>query len=186
LVTSGVRLENSIFHRQKFVWRRQMGCQIVPIPCKPCALVGQLFAVDCPIQEVTCPIYPWGSNPTVTSFAVVLNSLLQSQGYVLTGCDLNSLESTWYIDLVLNGNTLVHDEFFTGYGNTSPIASYPSQNDWITALESSLSNLQSEGLNYVINTDDTVTVYNGNCIPLSVTQDFKINVGINFNLLCNQ
>ena len=186
LVTSGVRLENSIFHRQKFVWRRQMGCQIVPIPCKPCALVGQLFAVDCPIQKVTCPIYPWGSNPTVTSFAVVLNSLLQSQGYILPGCDLNSLESTWYIDLVLNGNTLVHDEFFTGYGNTSPIASYPSQNDWITALESSLSNLQSEGLNYVINTNDTVTVYNGNCIPLSVTQDFKINVGINFNLLCNQ
>lgn len=163
-----------------------MGCQIVPIPCKPCALVGQLFAVDCPIQEVTCPIYPWGSNPTITSFAVVLNQLLLANGYTPPDCNLNSLQSTWYVDLTLNGVNLVHNEFFTGYGNTNPIASYPSQSEWMTALETSLSNLQTEGLDYVINNDETVTIYNGNCIPLSVTQDFRIDVGINFNLLCTQ
>lgn len=163
-----------------------MGCQIIPIPCKPCSLVGQLFAVDCPIQKVTCPIYPWIVDPTVTSFAVVLNKLLQDNGYVNPTCNINSLISTWYVDLILNGNILVHNEFFTGYGNSNPIASYPSQSDWLNALETSLTNLQSEGLNYVINNDDTVTVYNGNCIPLSVTQDFKIDVGINFNLLCLQ
>ena len=49
---TGVKYENSIFHRQKFVWRRQAGCQIVPVPCKPCSLIGQLFAYDCPIQAV--------------------------------------------------------------------------------------------------------------------------------------
>jgi hypothetical protein len=27
---TGIRMENSIFHRQKFVWRRQEGCEIVP------------------------------------------------------------------------------------------------------------------------------------------------------------
>jgi hypothetical protein len=31
---TGVKYENSIFHRQKFVWRRQSGCQIIPVPCK--------------------------------------------------------------------------------------------------------------------------------------------------------
>ena len=186
LLTSGVRLENSIFHRQKFVWRRQMGCQIVPVPCKPCSLIGQLFAVDCPIQAATCPVYPWGSNPLITSFAVVLNQLLQNKGLVQPNCDPNTLESTWYVDLVLNGDLLSHYEFFTGYGNTSPTASYPSNTVWLSALQSALSNLQSEGLDYVINSDDTVTIYNSNCIPLSVTQNFEINVGINFNLLCIQ
>ena len=27
---TGIKMENSIFHRQKFVWRRQQGCQIIP------------------------------------------------------------------------------------------------------------------------------------------------------------
>ena len=27
---TGIKMENSIFHRQKFVWRRQEGCEIVP------------------------------------------------------------------------------------------------------------------------------------------------------------
>lgn len=163
-----------------------MGCQIVPIPCKPCALVGQLFAVDCPIQEVICPIYPWGGDPSVTSFGVVLNQLLQDNNFTGPTCSLNTLITTWYVDLILNGNVLAHNEFFTGYGNSNPIASYPSQSDWLTALGDSLSDLQSEGLGYVINENDTVTIYNNNCIPLSVTQDFRIDVGINFNLLCLQ
>jgi hypothetical protein len=43
-----------------------MGCQIVPIPCKPCyALVGQLLrGMIVLYKKLTCPIYPWGSNPT--------------------------------------------------------------------------------------------------------------------------
>ena len=186
LLTSGVRLENSIFHRQKFVWRRQMGCKIVPVPCKPCSLVGQLFAYDCPIQEVVCPIYPWGSNPNVTSFAVILNNLLLANNLLSPNCQTDTLQSTWYVDLILNGVNLVHKEFFTGYGNTNPIASYPSANTWLVSLKDALDDLQSDGLSYVINnTNQTVTIYNGNCLPLSVTQDFKINVGINFNMLCN-
>jgi hypothetical protein len=28
----GVRVENTQFHRQKFVYRRQRGCQIIPVP----------------------------------------------------------------------------------------------------------------------------------------------------------
>jgi len=40
---TGVKYENSIFHRQKFVWRRQRGCEIIPVPCKPCELTTNLF-----------------------------------------------------------------------------------------------------------------------------------------------
>jgi hypothetical protein len=163
-----------------------MGCKIVPVPCKPCSLVGQLFAFDCPIQEVICPIYPWGSSPNITSFAVILNNLLLANNLLPPNCQTDTLQSTWYVDLVLNGVNLVHKEFFTGYGNTNPIGSYPSATTWFTALKEALDDLQSDGLSYVINnTNQTVTIYNGNCLPLNVTQDFKINVGINFNMMCN-
>lgn len=27
---TGIKMENSIFHRQKFVWRRQQGCEVIP------------------------------------------------------------------------------------------------------------------------------------------------------------
>ena len=67
---TGVRLENSIFHRQKFVWRRQEGCKFVPIPCKPCSLTTQLYVLDCPVQQVTCAIYPWTTDPNITNFGV--------------------------------------------------------------------------------------------------------------------
>jgi hypothetical protein len=46
--------------------------------------------------------------------------------------------------------------------------------------------LQNEGLSYFINdTDETVTVYNNNCVPLNVSQELEIQVGINYTILCN-
>jgi len=40
---TGQKMENSIFHRQKFVWRRQRGCQFIQVECVPCTFDGQLF-----------------------------------------------------------------------------------------------------------------------------------------------
>jgi hypothetical protein len=56
---TGVKLENSVLHRQKYVWRRQEGCKFIPVPCKPCSLSTQLYVLDCPVQEVICSLYPW-------------------------------------------------------------------------------------------------------------------------------
>jgi hypothetical protein len=44
---TGVKLENSILQKQKFVYRRQRGCQIVPVPVEPCYIIGNIFNFSC-------------------------------------------------------------------------------------------------------------------------------------------
>jgi hypothetical protein len=188
---TGIKYENSIFHRQKFVWRRQAGCQIIPVPCKPCSLIGQLFAYDCPIQAVECPLYPWGSDPTITSFGVVLGNVitnyLTTNGYDPTNdCILNSIQSQWYVDIRVNGDPILTKLFFNGFGYTLNGTSYPTTTDWTNAINDLTDELQVYGLSYIINNDsETITVYNGNCVPLGDDNNFEFNVGINFDIFCN-
>ena len=184
---TGVRLENSIFHRQKFVWRRQYGCQIVPVPCNPCELTTQLFAYDCPTQIITCPLYPWNSNPLYVSFGTLLTKVIQDKltlsGLTVDDCVLNTIVANWYVDVRYNNSPLVIQQFAT----TSGYVNYPTNQDWINGLNSAFTVLQNEGYSYFINEDDnTISVYNNNCIPLDKDNLFQINVGINFTILCNQ
>jgi len=182
LLQSGVRLENSIFHRQKFVWRRQRGCQLIPVPCIPCELNSQIFVFDCPIQEVTCPIYPWNSNPLVTSMGSLLGYILNQDGITQPQCNFNTLETSWSIKILLNGSQIEESTFFNGSGYYD----VPTQTQYYNGLVTALMNLQNEGLSYFINdTDETVTVYNNNCVPLNVSQELEIQVGINYTILCN-
>ena len=181
---TGVRLENSIFHRQKFVWRRQEGCKFVPVPCKPCNLTTQLYVLDCPIQQVTCPIYPWESDPNMTNFGTVLNTLLNSYftsvGLNPTNCQVNTVQSTWFVDVRVNGSILTQYEFFIGVGTVQ----YPTPTQWLTALEDTFQSLQTYGYGYNIDTTDSqIVVFNNNCQPNF--DELQINVGINFNVYCN-
>jgi len=182
LLQSGVRLENSIFHRQKFVWRRQRGCQLVPTPCNPCELNSQIFVFDCPIQQVTCPLYPWQTNPLVTSFGSLLGYILNQDGIVQPQCNYNTLQTSWFVKFILNGSELEQVNFYTGTGYFD----VPGQTEYYNGLTTGLLNLQNEGFGYYINdSDETVTIYNNNCIPIGVSQNFKISVGINYSVLCN-
>ena len=181
---TGVRLENSIFHRQKFVWRRQEGCKFLPIPCKPCSLTTQLYVLDCPVQEVVCGLYPWNSNPNITSFGVVLTQTLQdffiSQNVDPNSCQLNTTTSTWYVDIRINGVVISYYEFFTGIGT----GSFPTPQQWVTAIKDSFINLLTLGYSYNIDEDaEELIVFNNNCIPNF--DDFELNVGINFEIFCN-
>jgi hypothetical protein len=186
---AGTKYENSIFHRQKYVWRRQMGCQIVLVPCNPCSLVGQIFAYDCPIQTVTCSVFPWDQNPFVTSFGSLLgyslNQYLNANGLTFDSCDMNSLQTSWFVNVVYNGNTIINYPFFNGVGYNNPL-SVPTGQTWINAITNSFVDLQNYGLTYYFNDSYTnITIYNNSCIPINITQTFDLNVGINFNLLCN-
>lgn len=185
---TGVRLENSIFHRQKFVWRRQFGCKIVPVPCNPCELTTQIFAYDCPLQQITSGLYPWNSNQKdVESFggalAIALNNYLQFYNLTQNECILNTLDVSWYAQIVLNG-TILTTEFVT---NTYGYFDQPTNQEWITAITTALNNLENNGIYYFIDSpNETVTIYNNNCVPYNESDIFEINLGINFNILCNQ
>jgi hypothetical protein len=181
---TGVRLENSIFHRQKFVWRRQEGCKILPVPCKPCSLTTQLYVYDCPVQSVTCGLYPWTTDPNTTSFGVVLNQTLQdyftSQGINPGQCQLNSTVSNWFVDIRINGLLVTQYGFFTGIGTSG----YPSSSQWLQGLQDALDGLLTSGYSYNIDEDtNELVVFNNNCLPNF--DDFELNVGINFETYCN-
>lgn len=179
----GVRYENSILHRQKVVYRLQRGCQIVPVPCKPCTIEGQIFPLDCINETYSCSLFPW-NGATVNNFNDILyqtvNNYLNSISANFTVCSPTTIESNWFVDVRLNNDILVQQQFYTGYG----LSDVPTETDWVDALNSYLPNLVEDGLYYSIN-DDTLTIYNLACTPSNVGKTLLVNVGINFKIICD-
>lgn len=182
---TGTRLENSPLQRQKFVYRRQSGCQLVPVTNDPCVAQGQLFSYDCTSETATCSIYPWIGNQSsdVSSFSQVLYTVLynylNSQGYQLSDCLTNTLYSQWYVDVKINGSQVIQSKFFEGYG-TSQV---PTNNQWKAALLFNLSQLINEGYYFYVN-GNTVTVYNLTCVGTTEVTTLQINVGVNIDITC--
>jgi hypothetical protein len=182
---TGTRLENSPLQRQKFVYRRQSGCQLVPVINDPCVAQGQLFSYDCTSETATCSIYPWIGNQTsdVSSFSQVLYTVLynylNSQGYQLSDCLTNTLYSQWYVDVKINGTQVIQSKFFEGYG-TSQV---PTNNQWKAALLFNLSQLIDDGYYFYVN-GNTVTVYNLTCAGTTEVTTLQINVGVNIDITC--
>jgi hypothetical protein len=181
---AGTRFENSAFHRQKFVWRRQRGCQIIPVPCNPCTLVGPILTYDCQQASTICDIYPWTSNPNISNnFGEVLNYVI-SEYTNNPLCDLNTATSNWYVNINLAGTQIINYKFFEGVGIDLFNLSYPTASQWLTALESQLDNLFSYGLGYEI-AGNQVTIFTVTCDSLNLNSEFKINVGIDFSINCS-
>jgi len=200
---TGIRYENSIFHKQKFVWRRQRGCQLVPVvggnvylpgggkrvrPCNPCVMDSTLFYYDCPTTELSCKIYPWDNTPAIQNFGgvlnILLNNYLNSNGYSIANCDPTSITTEWYLNIKLNGNIIVNYKFFDGVGLNSPFSS-PTSAQWLTALNSQSSELLNYGLNYLI-LNNNLIVSNLTCDNFVLGNEFELNVGINFDIACSK
>jgi hypothetical protein len=199
-------MENSIFHRQKFVWRRQRGCDFVPILCKPCKFTGSIFKNDCPAQSTLCDIYPKGSEGT-GGFTNVLKYVVDNwfnKNFPLpttletSGCDVNTINSVWFVDLNINGTILQYPPFFNGLGyyNTpgqSCLPATPCLTDWTTALDFALSQLITLGYDYRYEhgVDDDmdlpptkVRLWNTNCSDKPLSEPIEIKMGINFTISC--
>lgn len=175
----GVKFENSQFHRQKFVYRRQRGCQIIPVPCENCWLECYIFTQDCIDQVVTCSAYPWSVGSSINSFGGILtnrlNSCLITNSYDYSQINLNSVLSEWYVDLKIGDQQIVLEKFYEGYG----VNDAPSPTDWINALNTHLINLHEYGFNYYIQ-ENQLIVSNTNCYQTFSNDTFYLRVGINF------
>ena len=183
---TGVKFENSALQRQKFVYRRQTGCQLIPVELDPCLATGSLFTFDCTTESANCSIYPWiGQTGGVSSFSQilysVLNNYLTTQGLTLSNCITSSLVSNWFVDVRIDGNIMFQSQFFTGYG----LSQVPSNNQWKSALLLYLSQLINDGYYFFVN-GNTVTVYNLACAEDDIPSTLQINVGINIDITCNQ
>jgi hypothetical protein len=182
---TGTKFENSIFHRQKFVYRYQRGCQIIPVPCEPCIIEGSLFPYDCVLESISCPIYPWlNGNPLVNSFSDVLyQSLvkyLATQSKSINDCLTNTLITDWYIDLRIDSNILIQQKIYTGFG----LIDIPTNDYWINQLNIYLQDLVYSGYDYIIQ-DNILTLFNLGCEPFNANKNFQLNIGLDFKITCN-
>ena len=171
----GVRLENSIFNKQKFVYRRQRGCQFIPVPVDPCYIISNIFDYTCNTEYADFNIYPWfNGDVMVSNFSSILgnrvNNMLAQSGLTY-----------WYVDLTINGEVIIKDSFYTGYG----ISDVPTNTQWRNALINYLPQLYNYGYTYYLN-GNTLTITNLSCLTQNIVDTVSLNVGINININCTQ
>jgi hypothetical protein len=180
---TGLRYENSIFHRQKFVYRIQRGCEIITQTYEPCGCQGDLLPYDCTDEFVTFGVYPWAvgeSNASSLSDVLfdALNEYLDTNGYVLANCQTNSLSANWYVDIEINGTTVTTYLFYNQYG----ISDIPTPNDWYNGLINALNSLIDQNYYYQIN-DGVVRLYSLTC-DLPSESNVVLNIGLELNIDC--
>jgi hypothetical protein len=182
----GVRLENSIFNKQKFVYRRQRGCQFILVPVDPCYIISNIFDYTCNTEYADFNIYPWfNGDVTVSNFSSILgnriNYMLGQSGLTLNQCYQNSVISDWYVDLTINGEQIIKESFYTGYG----ISDVPTDSQWRNALINYLPQLYNYGYTYYLN-GNTLTITNLTCLTQNIVDTVLLNVGINININCTE
>lgn len=176
---TGQKMDNTIFHRQKVVWRRQRGCVFIPVNCIPCTFNGQLFTYDCIDQTLSCNLSSL-SNPLFPSQVLndSINNLISSSGYTQSQCDQTSVVSTWFIDLRLDNDILIQSSFFTGYGDDTP-----TNTEILTGIETELDTLYSYGLNYYL-AGNNLIVSNTTCYDSFTNKTLYLNIGVDIEINC--
>jgi hypothetical protein len=178
-------MENSVLHKQKFVYRRQRGCQFIPVPVNPCYIIGNIFDYNCVTESTEFNIYPWlNGDPDVSNFNSILanriDNMLAQNGLTLNDCVQNSVETQWYVDLRVGGELLIKEPFYVGYGYTD----VPTNSMWRTSLQENLSLLYDYGFTYFIN-GNILTITSLTCTERNIDELLTLNVGIQININCN-
>jgi hypothetical protein len=182
---TGTKLENSIFQRQKFVYRRQRGCQFVPVPVEPCYIISNIFDFTCASEYVDFYILPWlNGDVSVSNFDGILankvSSYLATQGLTLNDCVQNSTQTQWFVDLRIGGDIIIQEMFYSGYGYTD----VPTNTMWRNALIQYLPNLYDYGYTYFLN-GNLLTITSLTCEPRNLKDLVSLNTGINISINCN-
>ena len=182
---TGVRLENSVLHKQKFVYRRQRGCQFIPVAVDPCYIISDIFNYTCNSEYVDFNIYPWFNGDIIaTNFNSILsnriNNMLSESGLTLNQCYQNSVQTEWYIDLRINNQILIQNTFYSGYGYTD----VPTELQWRNSLIYYLPILYDYGYTYYLN-GNNLTITNLGCNSENLQDTVFLNVGININIKCS-
>ena len=186
---TGQKMDNSIFHRQKVVWRRQRSCEYIALSCTPCEYNGQPFTYDCIDQTTQCTL------PTFDPASVLNQKVLQmytSSGFTSTNCDVTTIIANWSVvlklkDIVTNVETTLIDEpIFTSYGQSAidtstnlPVSYY----NVINYIDNALEYLYQNGLNYYF-VGGTLIISNSSCYDNFTNKQLNLNIGLNIQINC--
>ena len=181
---TGTRLENSVLQKQKFVYRRQRGCQFIPVPVDPCFIITNIFDYTCQTEYVDFNIYAWLNGDTsVSNFQSILanrlNDMLAQQGLTLNDCIQSSVQTVWYVDLMIGNTQVIKQPFYTGYGLTD----VPTNSNWRNALIQNLPLLFPYGFTYFLN-GNNLTITNMTCTPMNLNKSVKLNVCMDIGINC--
>ncbi len=182
---TGTKLENSIFQKQKFVYRRQRGCQFIEVPAEPCFIISNIFDYTCSTEYTDFFIYPWlNGDVDVSNFSSILanrlNAQLASSGLTLTQCVQNSVQTNWFIDLKIGDEQIILEEIYNGYGLTD----VPTNTLWRNSLINYLPNLYDYGFSYFLN-GNLLTINSLTCSTKNLGESVSLKVGINISINCN-
>ena len=181
---TGVKMENSVLHKQKFVYRRQRGCQFVPVEVDPCYIIGNIFDYTCATEYTDFNIFPWlNGDINVSNFNSVLanrvTNMLSESGLTLNDCIQNSVQTEWYVDLRIDDQVIIKEKFYSGYGYTD----VPTNSMWRNSLIETLPTLYDYGFTYFLN-GNTLTITSLSCDDTR-QELLTLNVGINISINCN-
>jgi len=182
---SGTRFENSIFNKQKFVYRRQRGCQIVPVPVNPCYVISNIFDYGCSTEYVDFGIFPWvNGDLNVSSFEAILtnrlNNFLSLLGLDLSQCIESSVNTGWYLILKIGDEEIINEHFYDGFGPSDA----PTNTLWRNTLINYLPTLYNYGYTFTLNAN-TLTITNMTLTPRNLGKLVSLQVGINISINCN-
>lgn len=181
---TGNKFENSIFHRQKFPYKRQRGCKSISVVKKPEYIISNVFDFDCGNDYIEFSIYPWGNGDTlVSNFQSLLtnriNKMKSELGITNSNCSNESVTSNWFVDFRVDNNVLVQYKFYDGYG----IDDVPTQDNWLDAINDSFPVLNDQGYTYYLTTDK-ITLSGFECSSPNQKKQANLNVGINIKINC--
>jgi len=186
---TGQKMDNSIFHRQKFVWRRQRSCEIIPLACIPCEYDGQPFTYDCIDQTTNCTL-PVFDPATVLNTKVT--NIINSEGYSNNECNFNTIVSSWSVIVSLidvftqNENILINEDFFIGYGQDAVNPSTGLQlsySDILNYIDNKLEYLYQSGLNYYFSGGNLI-ISNSSCYDNFTNKRLNVKIGLDVQINC--
>lgn len=180
---TGLKYENSIFHRQKYAYKRQRGCQLVKVPKTQEVIVSNVFDYNCSKSQVSFSIVPWSETSeaaVVSNFQAVLMNRIQHMREELNlndkNCRFETVRSTWYVDLKIGNVQIIKFPFYYGYGSDD----VPLPSSWLYGILTGFDVVKEYGYDYYLY-EQTMTLYSPDCylndnrVSLSVGLDIKIS-----------
>lgn len=172
-----------------------MGCELMPILCTPCSLTTGLFNNECPTQIVECPMFPF--DKTFNGIlGTVINKYVKDNGYDFDNCSASTISSQWFVEVYIDNTLKISLPFFNGVGYSSPTpcietstfsgGSAPCNSVWERSVLIALDGLETFGYDYYITTDGNIAIYNIVCDIDRSEVNFRLSVGINFNIFCSK
>jgi hypothetical protein len=187
---TGQKMDNSIFHRQKVAWKRQRGCtDIGPNPGLTSSIEGSAGALDCNDQSINSvlPVF----DPITILGAEIYNTII-GQGIDPANCNDNTVVSTWYVELSMVNNitgveqSLINQQVFICDGTSAlnHLDGSPLTYDLlINAIDSSLSTLYQQGLDYSF-VGGVLTIYNTTCYNDFMNNTLNLDISIDVTVEC--